>query len=87
MCIRDRDGEVAKDALELFDGVDGSAELTGSERVRNDSYRAQLQEVVETDDVSVLGSPDAFFFGAAYFILFELTGAHPGVVPPPFPQE
>ena len=41
------DGEVAKDALELFDGVDGSAELTGSERVRNDSYRAQLQEVVD----------------------------------------
>ena len=80
-------GEIAQEALALFDGVSESSVLTGAERLRNDTYRAELESVVASDDVNSLGNPDAFFFGAAYFVLFELTGAHPGDVPPPFPDE
>ena len=80
-------GEMAGEALALFDGVSESTVLTGAERLRNDNYRAELQAVVDSDDVNSLGNPDAFFFGAAYFVLFELTGAHPGDIPPPFPEE
>ena len=78
--------QMAGDALELFNGVEASSEITGSERIRNDSYREVLEAVVAADDISVIESPDAFFLGAAYFVLFELTSAHPGEIPPPFPD-
>jgi len=79
-------GESANDLKALFVGVRESTYLTSEEEDRTDFYISEINKVVEADSVDVLDSPDGLFWGGAYFILFELTGAHPGEVPPPFPE-
>jgi hypothetical protein len=76
----------AQDLLKLFEGIRESSYLTSEEKDRADFYIEEISKVVESDDVNVLTSPDGIFWGGAYFMLFELTSAHPGEVPPPFPE-
>ena len=76
----------AQEALQLFYGVAESEVLSDDEREQLDSYIGPLEEVVEADDISVLSNPDAFFFSATFFVLYTLGPAHPGPIPPPFPQ-
>jgi hypothetical protein len=81
------DGSTAQDLKELFEGVLASIELSTRERERTEYFISEIDRVVEADSVDVLDNPDSLFFAGAYFLLFELTYAHPGEVPPPFPSE
>ena len=47
----------------------------------------KMQQAIDADSVEVLDSWEATFFAAAYFLLIELPGSHPGDVPPPWPED
>ena len=68
-------------------GLLTSEVLVSSERAYLESVVADLDEAIEADDISLLGDLDAFTFGVAWFVMFELGYAHPGPVPPPFPAD
>ena len=46
------------------------------ERAYLESVVADLDEAIEADDISLLGDLDAFTFGVAWFVMFELGYAH-----------
>jgi len=76
----------AEDVLPLLYGVEGSNELTADEREELEGYIAEVESVVESQDIDVLDNRESFFIQAGYFLLFDLPVAHPGEVPPPFPE-
>jgi len=73
-------------AQRLIGGVLDSTELTSDERRTAEGYYWSLQGAIEAEDPDELGDVDAFIGGALFFLLFDLPGAHPGPVPPPFPN-
>ncbi len=77
----------AIDAHALLSAVLESEVIDNDERERAEYFISELDNVIAANDLSVLPSPEGFFFAACYFVLFELTYAHPGEVPPPFPEE
>ena len=78
------DGSTAADVKSLIGTVE-SEELTVDERVYARFVIEQLDEAIDANDVSVLGDIEGLI--AAYFVMFELGEAHPGPIPPPFPDE
>lgn len=76
--------EDAAEAARLLDGVLGSAELSAGEIRTATDLRDQLDEAAESGviDTSVQGA----YLSAAIFVLLDLTEAHPGEVPPPWPE-
>jgi len=83
----DPDTQSAVDVRALLAGYLTSEELSASERAYAEGVIAELDEAIEADDISVLGNLEAFTFQVAYFVMFELGYAHPGPVPPPFPED
>ena len=81
------DTNSAVDVRALLVGLLTSEVLVSSERAYLESVVADLDEAIEADDISLLGDLDAFTFGVAWFVMFELGYAHPGPVPPPFPED
>lgn len=81
------DGSMAADAGELLHGVMGSDYLTGDERTQAQFLLDQMQIAIDADSVEALDSWEGTFFAAAYFLLMELPVNHPGVVPPPWPDD
>jgi len=77
----------AVDVRELMLGYLTSDELSASERAFAEGVVAELDAAIEADDISLLGDLELFTFQVAYFVMFELGYAHPGPVPPPFPDE
>ena len=77
----------AVDVRALLHGLLTSEVLRSSERDYLESVVAQLDDAISADDISRLGDLQAFTFGVAWFVMFELGYAHPGPVPPPFPEE
>ena len=61
--------------------------MTTDERVHAKFIVSELDKAIEADDVSVLGDIEGFSIAVAYFVMFELGEAHPGPIPPPFPEE
>ncbi len=80
------DGRTARDGVALFDGILHSGVLTNEEVLEASGFRATMAEAAEADSIGdVVENLDLFLFDAVYFVIFELTEAHPGEVPPPFP--
>lgn len=75
------DLEQAVDAIEL---ALASTELTDEERAVGEDYRVRLDAAIRAGDPS---TPDAMgaYTGVLLYVVFELTPAHPGPIPPPFP--
>lgn len=72
------------DAAALLEVVEGSAELTDAERSRAAGFRATFAAEAEAGTVS--DDARTAYLQSALFLLFDLTAAHPGQVPPPFPE-
>ena len=82
------DAETARHARPLFEGVLASDELTEEERQQTEDLLETLDQAIEAGGFeSVTGSPNLYFIRAASFLIFQLSQAHPGPVPPPFPEE
>ena len=47
----------------------------------------KCDEAIAANDLSVVGNVEGFSLAVAYFVMFELGEAHPGPIPPPFPDE
>ncbi len=80
-------GAAAADVKALVVGLLTSDVLSVSERTYAEWVISQLDEAIETDDISVLGNIEGFTMAVAYFVMFELGAAHPGPIPPPFPED
>ena len=72
------------EAARLMDGVLGSAEIAAGERRTATDLRDELDEAAASGalDTGVEGT----YLSAAIFLLLDLTEAHPGEVPPPWPD-
>jgi hypothetical protein len=71
----------ADEAVALLEGVLSSSYPTDEEREQLDDFIAALTEGRE-DPASLEGT----YIQTAFFLLRDLTQAHPGEVPPPFPE-
>ena len=81
------DGSTAADVKNLMMGLLNSESMTTDERVQAKFIVSELDKAIEADDVSALGDIEGFSIAVAYFVMFELGEAHPGPIPPPFPEE
>jgi hypothetical protein len=72
---------------ELIDGILESEVLSTSERNYALWVQGELNAAIAADDISVLGNIEGFTMAVAYFVMFELGEAHPGPIPPPFPED
>jgi hypothetical protein len=81
------DGEAVAGVKSLIVGLLASEELSLSERNQAEWIDGQLDAAIEADDISVLGNIEGFTMAVAYFVMFELGAAHPGPIPPPFPED
>ena len=79
--------QLGEDVVGLMDLVLSSDVLTGAERSAAITHRDTFQAIADAGTVDVLDNPDAQIFDAITFLLFDLNQAHPGPVPPPFPEE
>ncbi len=73
-----------RDARVVLGGLLRSPHLTDAERAKGERLLAGIDKMIEADDPDVLPGGKAFFFEAVGF-LFELSRAHPGEIPPPWP--
>ncbi len=73
--------EDADEAIALLQGVLTSAYPTDDERGKIDDFIAGLTE--SRDDPDAL---QPIYVQTAFFLLLDMTQAHPGEVPPPFPE-
>ncbi|MCB9760573.1 MAG: M28 family peptidase [Alphaproteobacteria bacterium] len=73
----------AADAAALMEGVLGSTHLTAGERNQAEDFRDTFAEAAAE---GVDDDTPAAYLQAAFFLMFELTRAHPGEIPPPFPE-
>lgn len=73
------------DASALITGVLGSSELTEAERNNLSSFQSTFDADVESGEVNAASR--SAYLSAAATVLLELTEAHPGDVPPPWPEE
>ena len=81
------DGSTAADVKSLVTGLLESEYLTTDETVYAKFVIEELDKAIDTNDISVLGNVEGFSIAVAYFVMFELGEAHPGPIPPPFPEE
>lgn len=81
------DGQTAQDARALFDELLTSSHLTSDERLQLEGYVSQLNEVIEADTFNILDNALLFIAEAMFFSVFDLSEAHVGEIPPPFPGE
>jgi hypothetical protein len=81
------DGSTAADVKSLVSGILESEHLTTSETVYAKFVIEELDRAIDSNDISVLGNVEGFSIAVAYFVMFELGEAHPGPIPPPFPEE
>ena len=81
------DGQTALDARALFDELLTSSHLSSDERIQLEGYVSQLNEVVEADTFNIMDNALLFIAEAMLFSVFDLSEAHVGEIPPPFPGE
>jgi hypothetical protein len=81
------DVQTARDVREFVVGILTSKELDENERTRAVALLAQLDTVIETGSYDAIGDLEVFVTTTLFFLVFELTGAHPGEVPPPLPGD
>jgi hypothetical protein len=81
------DGQSAQDIKTLVSGIMTSKELSDGEREYAEWVITMLDEAIAADDLNVVGNIEGFSIAVAYFVMFELGEAHPGPIPPPFPEE
>lgn len=74
----------AEEAAILVRGTLGSAELTADERATAESLLATFDDTVAAGAVG--SDLSGAYLSAAIFLLLDLTEAHPGEVPPPWPE-
>jgi hypothetical protein len=80
------DGSSAADVRTLLEGLLTSEELTFEERDYATWVIGELDKAIDSNDISVLGNIEGFTMAVAYFVMFQLGEAHPGPIPPPFPD-
>ncbi|MAY80850.1 MAG: hypothetical protein CL930_08705 [Deltaproteobacteria bacterium] len=81
------DGSDAVDVKLLLEGLLTSEHLTFDERDYANWVIGELDKAIESNDLSVLGNLEGFTMAVAYFVMFQLGEAHPGPIPPPFPDD
>ena len=69
------------EAIRILEGVEGSTYPTDDERDQIDDFIDELEEG-RADPASA----EAVYVQTAFFLLLDITQAHPGEVPPPFPE-
>jgi hypothetical protein len=79
--------DAARGVIELFEASRESASLTDEERARIDEFLVDFRLIEETDDFEAAGNPEVLKVTAVYFLAFELSIAHPGPIPPPWPEQ
>ena len=77
----------ATDAKVLLVGVRASSVLDDAQRAAIDRYIRQVDEVVAAGSFEPVGNPFSWAAGAVALVAFTLPQAHPGPIPPPFPDE
>ena len=77
--------EEAVDGVMLLDGVLASDTLTDAERATAEVLRTEMSAMVASGVVP--DTATGTYLQAALFVIFDLTQAHPGEVPPPFPAD
>lgn len=80
------DAQAGTDVRALLEGVAESSEITGSERNQVEDYLDVLDEGIAADDLTSIPGWQGYNVAMVYFLLFELSEAHPGPIPPPFPE-
>jgi len=81
------DSAAVEGVKSLMVGLLASEELSLGERNYAEWVVGKLDAAIEADDISVLGNIEGFTMAVAYFVMFELGEAHPGPIPPPFPED
>ncbi|MCB9791142.1 MAG: M20/M25/M40 family metallo-hydrolase [Alphaproteobacteria bacterium] len=74
----------AQHGVTLLDGALATGRLDEEETTLAERMRREFQQMVDTGEI-----PDdagALYVQTAFFLLFDLTRAHPGEVPPPWPE-
>jgi hypothetical protein len=79
-------GSVA-DVKALMTGILTSEVLTGDEREYAEWVVGEFDKAIAADSLDPLGNIEGFTMAVAWFVMFELGDAHPGPIPPPFPEE
>lgn len=77
----------AADVMPILVGIHESAELTDEERTEMGYLRDDLQRAIDEGDIGALGHAGGWFANAVAVGVFGYSQAHPGPVPPPWPEE
>lgn len=80
------DAQAGRDVRRLLEGVAASGELVGAEYAMVDEYLGVLDEGIAAGDLERVEGWEGYRLGMIFNVLFALSGAHPGPVPPPFPE-
>ncbi len=71
----------------ILAGIQGSSVLTAGERASVDRFLAQADEIIAADSFEPVGNPLQWAAAPIALIALALPQAHPGPIPPPFPEE
>ena len=80
------DGQAGEDIKRLLSGVAASAEITDEEREMVEEYLGVIDEGIAEDDLTAIDGWEGYKVAMIYNVLFGLSQAHPGPIPPPFPE-
>ena len=75
-----------RDVRRLLEGVAASGELVGPEYDMVEAYMGVIDEGIAAGDLEEIEGWEGYKLAIIYNVLFELSAAHPGPIPPPFPE-
>ena len=77
----------AADAMVILRGVERSTLLSAAERGQVERFIEQAEAIIAADSFEPVGNALSWAAGAVALFAFTLPRAHPGEVPPPFPED
>jgi hypothetical protein len=80
------DAQAGRDVRRLLEGVAASGELVGPEYDMVEAYMGVIDEGIAAGDLEEIEGWEGYKLAIIYNVLFELSAAHPGPIPPPFPE-
>lgn len=80
------DAMAGRDVRELLEGARDSAEIDATEKAMVDEYIGIIDQGIANDDLTTIEGWEGYKVAIIYNVLFGLSQAHPGPIPPPFPE-